>query len=334
MAKDLIIVLAFPDTFVRMSDEWICRVLPWFGLGSNGLIKAGHAAQVLVDSKSGKFHYADFGRYVTPEGMGRVRTAHTDLELEIPFTPIFDELGNLSNLDEVLLWLESNSTRTHGVGRMIASVCDQVNMPKALEYVNDLQSRGSIPYGAFKQGSNCSRFVADTIYYSTFSKLVKQQLYRRKLFTPSTVGNVVSSATKGSIWEVYQGEIKQYSGTALKENLTNYFARGKVREEVSEAIERPIAMHYLHGIGSSAYFHLSNQDLALNHFRIRRYNSLVELDFDGIFHGIGLNVQEQYQIVYDSNCAYCHVQQGDKKIRLDRITLTHEFSSWQKEHSA
>jgi len=44
-----IISLAFPDTFVRFSDEkYVSNVLQLFGLGKNGVVKAGHAAQNLI----------------------------------------------------------------------------------------------------------------------------------------------------------------------------------------------------------------------------------------------------------------------------------------------
>ena len=48
-----IIVLAFPDTFVRMSDEFMCKVLPLLGIGTRTHVKAGHAALVLVENETG-----------------------------------------------------------------------------------------------------------------------------------------------------------------------------------------------------------------------------------------------------------------------------------------
>jgi len=49
-----IIVLAFPDTFVTMSTEWVCKLLPLLGLGTRDYIKAGHAALVLIENKTGQ----------------------------------------------------------------------------------------------------------------------------------------------------------------------------------------------------------------------------------------------------------------------------------------
>ena len=151
-----IVVLAYPDTFVKMSDEWICKFLPLVGLGTREYIKAGHAAQVIINSETGEAHYYDFGRYITPKGYGRARSARTDVELKIPFEIEFDAEGNMTNLDRLLLWLEAHPEKTHGEGRLIASVCEPVDFDKAKKYALSVQNRGSIPYGAFKKdGSNC-----------------------------------------------------------------------------------------------------------------------------------------------------------------------------------
>ncbi len=48
-----LIVLAFPDTFVTVTNEWLCKFLPLVGLGTKEYIKAGHAALVLVENKTG-----------------------------------------------------------------------------------------------------------------------------------------------------------------------------------------------------------------------------------------------------------------------------------------
>ncbi len=92
-----IIVLAFPDTFVKMSTEFICKMLPLVGLGTREYIKAGHAALALIENETGKSRYFDFGRYVTPPGHGRVRGANTDAELIIPFEAEIDTDENLLN---------------------------------------------------------------------------------------------------------------------------------------------------------------------------------------------------------------------------------------------
>lgn len=335
--------MAFPDTFVKMSEEFICKVLPLVGLGTKEYIKAGHAALVLVHNETGEAHYYDFGRYVTPKGFGRVRGAITDVELSIPFTAEISETGVFVNLNQFLLWLEANPQKTHGEGRLIASVCDKIDYDKAKNFIEELQHRGSIPYGAFdKMGSNCSRFVTDTILASTEDKKIIKALSFNKKFTPSTVGNVEKAASLGRVYEVCNGALKPYDGSALKENLTNYFQRNKA--EVDDALafdadgvapnEIPVEAQKLHGIGSSAWFLLTiERDLPEYHVRIRRYNDLQQLDYDGVYSSEVFNSKLPYQFVYDSNCSYCHVLQGIEKIKLMNVKSYAAFNSSQTAHA-
>lgn len=330
-----IIVMAYPDTFVKMSDEWICKFLPYIGLGTKEYIKAGHAAQVLIDRVTGEALYYDFGRYVTPKGMGRVRSVYTDAELEIPFRAIFDKHGALQNLSDFLLWLEAHPQKTHGQGRMLASHCESVDINKAKSFANQLQAKGSIPYGAFdKKGSNCSRFVTDTLLESTHQIKIQKALKFHKKFTPSTVGNVEKAAALNPIYQVIQGKIEIYKGSALKENLTNYFDRKNVTSrEVIEPLSLSEHVYKLDGIGSSAYFELHASNLPAEHFRIKRYNDLGEMDYDGVYHSVSFNSQIPFEFTYDSNCAFCHVLQQGKKIKLERLASYETFSSLQMGHS-
>lgn len=335
MHSGKIIVLAYPDTFVTMSDEWICRFLPMVGLGTRDYIKAGHAALILVDNFTGAAQYFDFGRYVTPDGYGRVRSVETDAELDLGFTANLDPSGEVSNLEEFLYWLDAHPHRTHGKGRLLASVCDVIDYPKALQYIRKLQGRGSIPYGAFnKTGSNCSRFVTDTILSATSNKKIREALMFNKRFTPSTVGNV-EKATFGSIYEVSEGRIELFKGSAFRENLKNYFHKPKDEFKwLEKSITAPERAQLLSGIGSSAWFEHVPEDLPGNHFRILRYNENLEVDFDGVFYSTEFQAEESYQFTYDSHCAYCHVLQNNNKLKLERVAAYSAFSSSRKAHSA
>lgn len=330
-----IIVLAYPDTFVKMSTERICKVLPWVGLGTKNYIKAGHAALVLIENNSGKAHYYDFGRYVTPSGLGRVRSSSTDAELEIPFRAHMNANGELLNLDEFLLWLERNPQKTHGFGRLLASICDAIDFQKAASYVKELQSRGSIPYGAFdKNGSNCSRFVTETLLAATDNKKIKQALKFNKIFTPSTVGNVEKAASD-FVYEVLDGTIKKFTGSALHENLTNYFDT-KVKLPASIMNQKADGcknLQKLSGIGSSAYFEIVEK-LSFSHYRIKRYNEWFEVDFDGVFISEEFDSQLDHTFTYDSHCKYCHVIQKERKIRFDFVALFSAFNLMQKAQTA
>ena len=329
-----IIVLAFPDTFVKMSDELMCKILPLVGLGTRTHIKAGHAALVLLENATGKAMYYDFGRYVTPEGKGRVRGANTDVELEIPFKALVQN-GNLENLEEFLLWLSAHPEKTHGSGRLVASLCEDIDFEKAQGYINDLQGQGSVPYRAFgKVGSNCARFVTETILSSTDNKATIKHLSHNKKFTPSTVGNVEKS-TKSGIYEVQNGVIQAYGSTALRENLTNYFDKKVPASYIEDAAknEIPADAQLLTGIGSSAYFRLEEESGVL---AITRYTEEGIQDFKG-YSAIPKNFKSNaaYQFVYDSNCEFCTVQQDGETFRLElKKKEDIKLSSAQKVHSA
>lgn len=325
--------MAFPDTFVKLSDEFMCKILPLVGLGTRTHIKAGHAALVLIENTTGNAFYYDFGRYITPEGKGRVRGATTDAELEIPFKALIRNT-NLENLEEFLIWLDAHPEKTHGSGRLVASLCEDIDYSKAQAYINELQNKGSIPYKAFgKTGSNCARFVTETILAATHNKKVIRYLTKNKKFTPSTVGNVEKSSSD-KVYQVYRGEIKPYESTALRENLTNYFDK-KIPENHKASPESttvPEGAQLLTGTGSSAFFKLEQQAHLL---QITRYTETGVQDFQGIAtvpHGF--DAMQEYHFVYDSNCAYCTVMQDGEAFRLELKPVKAKFNSTQRVHSA
>ena len=331
-----LIVLAYPDTYVRMSDEWQCKLLPLVGLGTWKQIKAGHAAIVLIENETGAANYYDFGRYVTPDGFGRVRSKSTDAELEIPFKAKLIGNGPLENLNEFLIWLDANPQKTHGEGRLLASVCEEVDFEQAQNYILKLQERGSVPYRAFKNdGSNCARFVTETILASVKNKKIIKTLHHNKRFSPSPVGNVEIAASSG-VFETYNGILKEYTSTALKENLTNYFHREK-KEKVEERIlpMLPNNVQKLSGYGSNAWFEIEHLETTDKLYKIKRYNDFHEVDYVGVYEtNDDFNVFEEFQITYDSHCEFCHVIQNGEKIKLQKIKTCPEFRILQKVASA
>ena len=318
-----IISLAFPDTFVRHSDEATTKVLLALGMGKNNYIKAGHAAFVLIENETGKAEYYDFGRYITPQGYGRVRSALTDVELEIPFRAKISKEDTLVNLEEFLIWLEAHPEKTHGSGRLVASVCDYIDYQKAKNFVTSIQRKGSIPYKAFgKNGSNCSRIVTDTILASTDKLKIKLWLKKNSLFTPSPLGNVQKSSMYNPIYQVENGKLVEYKGSIFKENITNYFDKNLPdinNVDLSEDMSFPENAHLLSGIGSSAYFTLQCCKEKEGLYEIHRYTEKGEKDFEGVFEVAEgeFDCSSSYKFVYDSNCQYCNLEQNGKKIRLE-----------------
>lgn len=317
-----IIPIAYPDTFVKYSSENVQnKLFPYLGLGKNGYIKAGHALLLLIENTTGYIHYFDFGRYVTPPNTGRVRSEKTDAELHIPIKATFSETGKLTNMEEILLWLEAHPEKTHGEGRMIASVCDEIDYQKALNYILNLQNQGSVPYITFSntKGSNCSRLVTDTLIAACNNVKVVKKMKRNNCFTPSPLGNVKHAASE-RIYKVFNGKIALYTKSVLLENLTNYFDP-KIPCNNSKKLPLTVGnAQLLTGIGASAYFEIQKTD-TLSIFKIFRYDENFTLNFEGNFKlkQSGLNLNETYRFVYDSNCAYCHIKQHNVIYRLDLV---------------
>ncbi len=331
-----LIVLAYPDTFVKPSDEWQCKLLPLVGLGTWKQIKAGHAAMVLIENKTGKANYYDFGRYLTPKGFGRVRSAKTDAELEIPFKAKLVGNGPLENLDQFLRWLESNPQKTHGSGRLVGSVCEEISYKKAQNYILNLQNKGNVPYKAFaKNGSNCSRFVTETILASTENKEIIKGLHHIKKFSPSTIGNVHIAASS-EVFEVLNGVIVTYKGSVLKENLTNYFCRNKNKKsKYLELPKLPKTAQKVSGTGSNAWFEIEKETDLEKVYKIKRYNDLHELDYVGFFETGGeFDINSNFWFTHNSHCNHCHIIQDGQKIKFTRIKTCPEFIELQKVLSA
>lgn len=312
-----IIVMAFPDSFVALSTEKAAKIAPYLGLGNKHGIKAGHAALCTVDHETGEVHYYDFGRYITPHGYGRVRSAKTDHELVVPIkAEIID--NEIKNIREILLWLEAHPEKTHGDGMLVASLCSDINKEKAQNFIDAIHTKGSIPYGVFvKNGSNCVRFVHDTLRASCENKRTLQNLGWESLITPSPLGVVSRSANMNHVYTVLNGEIKIRKPYSTIGSWKYLFEKPEAKKESLYTcnIEN---VCYLTGIGSSAYFKLETTKTS-NEYLITRFTDKGDIDCQNIFttKDNSFDPKQNYNFVYDSNCNHCHIQQGEKTYRFD-----------------
>ena len=317
-----VVILAYPDTIVRPAHgEFSSKIWPLFGVGGKHAVQAGHAALLLISKETNKINYFDFGRYVTSDGYGRVRSEITDCEVEVPMKAEIKE-NTILNLDEILLFLERSPEKTHGEGRMVVSVNSEINYLKALDFIEGIQNKIEVPYGAFvREGTNCARFVTDTIIEATVDKTVRKRLKITRLFTPSPISNIIKGKTNGVALEVYNQKIKEYTNTSIsKEHRQCFF--NKVPQVVNNvgtlepnlSVYNPKASHWLGGIGSGAWFEIKKAiDLASNHFRIIRKCPKGSVNVDAIFEvdKEGFSLDEAYQFVHGSNCKQCILQQNN-----------------------
>lgn len=329
MYDGVIVVLSYPDTVVRPAhSEFSSKVWPKLGIGSENAIQAGHAAMLLIDKKTSEINYFDFGRYITSYGNGRVRCKETDPELVVPFVAEFKD-DVLVNLNEILLWLDAHPEKTHGDGRLVASVNSEIDYKKALDFVNDLISKKEIPYGAFvKNGSNCARFVTDAILNSCGNKSIVLKLKTSNLLTPSPIGNAIKGTTEDDIYVVENQKIDHYTNRSVIKEYGACFLKKFDRELNLIGTELPNKALFdlenatwLGGIGSGAWFKITSKD-DVNLYRIARYTVKGEKDFEGVFKikDFSFNMDEAYEFVHPTNCVEVYIEQNSKEYILCKVS--------------
>ncbi len=335
----IILALAYPETIVKLATEWYSPLLRFIGLGKKGYIRAGHAALVLVDKASGELSYHDFGRYITTYPNGRVRSKDTDCELNFNLKATIVG-GEITNLKEILYFLATNPELTHGEGKLVASVCHNLDYYKAKTYIQTLKDIYFIRYGAFlKSATNCSRFVTDTIIASTNNLEIKQKLIKAKRFTPSTVANPILADTKGMVYEITpEGDFSEFKSTIRKENLKyfrdtlkNHIPNFKGNLEPKQTANLHERAQWLGGIGSGAWFELIKTETE-HEYRYRRTSS-VGVDVDAIYKlsDKSFDYDDHFEFDYYSNCKICKVRQHNKIYEFEFVRF---FNSRQLEHSA
>ena len=324
----IIITLAYPDTVVRISDEKYVSYIRYLGIGKKNYVRAGHAALVLINTQDGNLEYFDFGRYTTPQGFGRVRGKDTDHELDFHLKAEIEN-GSIKNLENIIKFLATNPKLTHGEGKMVVSICDEVNYQKAKIYINRMRDTGLIKYAAFsKNASNCSRFVTDTLIASVTNKKIVKSLIKSNRFTPSTVGNVVNANTTKQVKVVCErGLISKFTSTPARENTRCFLDRlndykpnfiGNIQPMHVDGVHEKA--QWLEGVGAGAWFEL-HKTSSPNQYRFRRISPYGNVDVNGLYkvNDTTFNYEEVYSFEHYSNCSFYHIEQKKTIYRFDLI---------------
>ncbi|GGG41207.1 DUF6695 family protein [Bizionia arctica] len=324
----IIITLGYPETVVMISDEWYVNYLHYLGIGTKNYVRAGHAALVLIDKKTGFLEYYDFGRYITSSSNGRVRSKDTDCELEFPMVA---KIGNenILNLNDILEFLSTNPELTHGKGTMYASVNNEINYFEAKKYILELQDKQQVRYSAFITGaSNCARFVTDALIASVTNNSIKKRLRRSKRFTPSTVGNVLIAALNSKVYQVDETgkfldnklSIRAINKTCFLDKLVNH-------KPDFEGTLLPKALDHVHefaqwlpGIGSGAWFELHETEI-LHEYVFRRISPYGNVDIHAIFavNDTSFAFGDGFTFMHNSTCKSLHIKQDEKTYIFNRI---------------
>lgn len=307
------IAIAWPETYCKQPGYWYDGLTNLLGISKNYYYKVGHAALVLINSETKKCHYFDFGRYHTPFQHGRVRSEITDHGLKInTIAKISEDRKQIENYKDILTELQLNH-ECHGEGPLHASYC-QIDFEKAFQKALQLQENSPIAYGPFRyNGSNCSRFVNDSITAGNpdWKMLIKLQYL--VFLTPTPLNNVKALQNKVIISKLLKTKafcpVPVTDKQKLKHTLEPSLKNGKI----------PDNAQWLSGEGSGSWFSI-NQDL--ENYRISRYSPEGELECSGVFkisNFNSFNIDLPFQIEHLSHCQSVVVNQSGKIILLKRV---------------
>src|SRR5690606_5397824 len=268
---DIAIPISWPDMTALGDEKWMA-FLKKMKVVKNLNFKIGHAAILLIERSSGTISYFDFGRYLSPRGYGRARSAGFDRRLTIQTKAICDHQG-IVNLQEILEELCAKEQATHGGGRLLFSIANDISYAKGMAYANHIVGQGPILYGALAKNNNsCSRFVAQILAKSMQRNedRVRRVLYPECL-KASPTSNVVNASSnrktycyhenKLEVWEWSRWESLKFQISLLKDNFRTGDAARLQDDSHPGLIVEPLrptslpkAAQWVGGIGEGAWF--------------------------------------------------------------------------------
>lgn len=272
--NDIALPISWPDKTAFGDEKWML-FLKRIGIVKNLHFKVGHAAILLIERSSGSIRYYDFGRYLSPRGYGRARSAAFDPRLAISTRACTSDQAEIQNIREIFEELSEKEEATHGGGRTFFSVCKQVSFSKCVAYAERLVAGGPIPYGAFaKDHNSCSRFVAQILT----AGMAPDDKRRRKILYPeclraSPMSNVVNAVSNEDIhcyedgklqsWKMNRKNSISFQFDLVKDNFTKKGAKNLASDHSPGMLEAPprpatvpVNAQWLGGIGEGAWFHL------------------------------------------------------------------------------
>lgn len=324
--NDIAIPIAWPDQTARGDELWM-SILKRVGIVKNLNFRVGHAAIILIEKSSGRLQYFDFGRYITPRGAGRARSAQSDPRLELYTLAEFGKEGQLLNLPEILNELESINEATHGGGRLLCSVCEGVSFARGYEFAEGLVHSGPITYGALAPKNNsCSRYIAQILTHALpkGDKRIHKILYPEFL-KASPTSNVVNASSNSQVIVFQNGKMEhkrmgridsfKFQLRQLYDNFT-YSGAKKLGDDTKvgllEEPPRPISVpdhaQWLGGIGEGRWFALSESE---SEYLISRY------DLDG-------NIEYAVEVVPDRTFSLKEKYSFSYEIHYRRHTVIQE----------
>ncbi len=330
--KDFIIPLAWPEAPVRTAGGPYDKLLGKFNLYKNGYYKAGHAAFLLVNSKNGDIDYFDFGRYISPDKNGRARSKETDPEVHFSLKAEIQN-NEIINFYDIIREIGAHP-QTHGDGTLYAGIQDKINHSKAVEFIKKIQAKPYTPYGPFVVGgTNCSRFVAQTMAYAKKGNGLKF-LYPWYL-TPAPLGNIFYSTGKTLYKLEESGDISSYNikGELNRFNFMAEIMKFKPGEETPDpnkaGLNKIIApeerrnvsekAQWLGGTGAGAWYELTN--IYPDAIEVTRTQGNGHIDFSFKFTGPinQIDFNTKYSFEFGSHGSKVLISQNGKTYEFVRV---------------
>jgi hypothetical protein len=330
--RDFALVLAWPNVTARGDERWYMW-LKKMGIVKNLNFKVGHAAIVLIHSSTGTCHYYDFGRYITPRGCGRARSADTDPDLRLETICDIRQNGKYShivNIKSLLHELHEKRVFTHGDDDMYASVAAGIHIMRAKAYADSQCVVGAVCYSAFaKKNNNCSRFV-ERILKAGFApdSIEHWQVARPETFVASPISNVINARKDHQVIR-YRGEepvlfsmnrlrslqffLRQVSANFFwgdYATLSDDSNPGYQSEPAMRPSSVPPHAQWLGGIGEGAWHEVASDNE--NRLIFRRYSLRGEIDiFRVIFQTEGpkFNSSEHFSFEYNTHASKVNLRQ-------------------------
>ncbi len=328
-------VIGWPETWSKGAEP-VFRFLYNIGVFKDCYFKVGHAAMCLIHKETLKIEYFDFGRYTCDHGQGRARGENTDPNLNIPIKAQINDKGELENIQELVDYLFDITAFTHGEGTIYFSLYDKMNYEKTIQFVHNIQEKGSVRYTTFNPGStNCSRFVCGAILAGGTHKWDKIKLVITPTVRASPVGTAIDVGYQSNVFRqkdkdspLENFKMSRWDNIKLLWNNTkgNLVGEKVVREDLIEANERPEntpkSAQWLGGLGEGNWIHLQKIEGSKHQMRVTSYYHNGIINYDTIVEskeGKMIDFDAPFKIIYNCSRLFISVEQGQQKMKFYRI---------------
>ena len=333
--NDFAIILTWPDATIRGDEKWM-MFFKKIGIVKNLNFKVGHTGIVLVNHLSGEMLFYDFGRYITPRGYGRARSKDSDPLLNIPMNAVLME-NKIQNLNDIIESFEELKLAMHGEGRLFYNVVENVDFNLAKKYGDQCVMEGTYPYGAVAKGNNnCSRFITRMLMKASKKYHFWHSINFPETIKASPISNIINvhqsrmvssySPLEGfktfrmNRWNSFLFLVRQLRDNVFRakaELLPNDLIIGAVEYE-SKPLNIPRHAKYLGGVCDGAWYDLTH--IGGKRLEICRYTTKGKLEYVVVGESsIQIDLNQPWEITYDSHQLSTHIIQFDQKIKINHI---------------